>query len=363
MNKVDVKRLKKQLVLSDYEAILKALGIPIMLKLKDRWVLMTGCHNRDPLQGSQKLYFYIESKIFQCYTRCACSMDIIGLCQKRLALLNKPCAFLDAVQFIIDTTSIDIGSVSKQSSNVFTYDWSELEKFIRIKKGGSALKPYDKAILDQLDRCYPQAWIDEGITIETMEKYKIGFYPRLDCATIPCFNREGDLIGIRCRHWREEEIEKGKYRPLMLLDETIYKFPTNQVFYGINFNWASIEETKTVWLGEGEKFVLKLDSFYGQDSPALAMFGKNLGLNRRNQLLKMGVNKVVYVPDNDWVGKGQEAYNQWEKEIVGFAKQFQGYADVEVVYDNLGLLGVKENATDRDRETWEKLFENREKIV
>lgn len=363
MNKVDVKRLKKQLVLSDYEAILKALGIPIMLKLKDRWVLMTGCHNRDPLQGSQKLYFYIESKIFQCYTRCACSMDIIGLCQKRLALLNKPCAFLDAIQFILDTTSVDIGSVSRPTSNVFTYDWSELEKFVRIKKGGSALKPYDKAILDQLDRAYPQAWIDEGITIETMEKYKIGFYPRLDCATIPCFNREGDLIGIRARHWREEEVEKGKYRPLMLLDETIYKFPTNQVFYGINFNWASIEDKKQVILVEGEKSVLKADSFYGMESNVLALYGCNLGLQRRNEILKMGVNEVVIALDSDYHEIGDDDYQAFEKKVLAFGKQFKGYCDVSVCYNNIGLDGYKCSPFDWDRETFEKLFESREKII
>lgn len=362
MNKVDVKKLKKQLTLNDYENIIKALNIPIMLKTKDRWVLMTGCHNRDPLSGSSKLYFYIDTKIFQCYTRCACSMDIIGLCQKRLALLDKPCTFLDAVQFIIDIANLKVDSFSRQASNVYTYDWSELEKFVRIKKGGSALTTYDKSILDQLDNILPQPWIDEGISIETMEKYKIGFYPRLNCTTIPCFNREGELIGLRCRHWMQDEIENGKYRPLSLLDGTTYKFPTNQVFYGLNYNAIAIEQNKTVWLGESEKFVQKLDSWYGEINLSLGMFGKNLGLNRRNHLLKMGVEKVIYVPDCDYIGKGDEAYAQWEKEIFSFAKQFQGYCDVEIVYDNLGLLGAKENATDRDKETWEKLFENREKI-
>ena len=43
----------------------------------------------------------------------------------------------------------------------------------------------------------------------------------------------------------------------------------------------------------------------------------------------------------------------------GLIKQFL----TEVVWDNLGLLNPKDNAMDGGKEVWEKLYENREKLI
>lgn len=361
-NQINTKTLKAHLKLPDYEKLFKALNIPIYTKGHKYWSLYTACHNRDPYQGSPKLLFYFDTGMFQCLTQCSCSFDIISLTQKRLKLLSKPCSFLDAINFIIETTGLEIGTV-KRINAPHVCDWSGLEKFVRFRSTGSTLIPYDKAILDQLSRSIPQQWLDEGISADTMVKYQIGYYDRLDATTIPCFAQDGSLIGIRCRHWRPDEIEAGKYRPLSLLDGTTFKFPTNQVFFGINWNWGEIERTGHVILVESEKAVMWLDSLYHEKNVALGMYGKNLGLQRRNQLIKLGVDKVIYIPDNDWIGKTKSDFDRWEQDVIKFGNQFKGYANVEVVWDNLGLLKEKENATDGGKEVWEKLYENREKLI
>lgn len=289
-------------------------------------------------------------------------MDVISLTQKRLKLLSKPCAFLDAINFIIETTGLEIDTV-KRINAPHICDWSGLEKFIRFRSTGSTLEPYDKSILDQLDHSVPQQWLEEGISLETMVKYQIGYYERSQATTIPCFDQQGELIGIRCRHWNPDEIEAGKYRPLSLLDGTTFKFPTNQVFYGINWNWGEIERTGTAMIVESEKAVMWLDSLYHEQNVALGMYGKNLGLQRRNQLIKLGVNRVIYIPDNDWIGKTQSDFDKWEQDVIKFGNQFKGYANVEVVWDNLGLLKEKENATDNEIKTWNKLFDNKEVLI
>lgn len=361
-NQFNPKAIKARLKLPDYEKLFKALNIPIYTKGYKYWTLYTACHNRDPYKGSPKLLFYHDTGMFQCLTQCSCSFDIITLTQKRLKLLSKPCSFVDAINFIIETTGLEIDTV-KRINKPNLCDWSGLEKFIRFRSTGSTLEPYDKSILNQLNHSVPQQWLDEGISLDTMLKYQIRYYERSQATAIPCFNRSGELIGIRCRHWRPDEIEQGKYRPLLLLDGTSYKFPTNQVFYGINYNAPEIERTSTAVLVEGEKTVLKFDTIYNEKSVALAMYGKNLGLQRRNQLIKLGVNKIIYVPDNDWIGKSQEDFDYWEQEVIRFGKQFGGYAQVEVVWDNLGLLNPKDNAMDGGKEVWEKLYENREKLI
>lgn len=360
--KINIKKLKNQLSILDYETIFKALNLPVFSKGSKEWRLWDGCHRVNALEGQPKLYWYLDNKIFICYV-CGCSFDIISLTQRRLSLLKQPSSFIDAINFILSVTGKEIDSVQRLTKT-HVYDWqTDLEKFIRFRRTGTTLTTYDDTILSQLDQSIPQAWLDEGISEDTLVKYQIGYYERLNSTTIPCRDKQGNLIGIRCRHWRPEEIEQGKYRPLLLLDGvTSFKFPTNEVFFGINYNWPEIERTGKVMLVESEKAVMKLDTIYKEHNVALGMFGNNLGLKRRNELIKLGVNHVVYVPDNDWIGLGDEAYQEWEDKVLRFCKQFDGYAKVEIVWDNLGLLEAKENATDKDEDTWWQLHEAREEF-
>lgn len=362
MNQINIKLLKSSLSLEDHKSICKALGIPAFSENSKQIVYFTGDKHVNPYNGSPKLIFYKDTSIYMGFSA-GMSYDIISLTQRRLSLLKQPSSFIDAINFILSVTGKEIDSVQRLTKT-HVYDWqADLEKFIRFRRTGTTLITYDDTILSQLGQSIPQAWLDEGISEDTLIKYQIGYYERLNATTIPCRDKQGNLIGIRCRHWQPNEIEQGKYRPLLLLDGvTSFKFPTNDVFFGINYNWPEIERTGKAVLVESEKAVMKLDTIYKEHNVALGMFGNNLGLKRRNELIKLGVNHVVYVPDNDWIGLGDEAYQEWEDKVIRFCKQFGGYAKVEIVWDNLGLLGAKENATDKDEDTWWKLYEAREEF-
>ena len=361
MGKIDVKKLKKSLSLAHHKQIMQALGIPAYSENKEQIIYFSGDKNKDALKGSPKLYFYKDSQIYFGYTSSR-SYDIISLVQTRLALLKQPCSFLDACQFIIDTTNINPDSISRVKKEGHVYDWSNLERFIRVRKYGNQLSEYNRNIIDTLPPLYPQAWIDEGISEETMDKYQIRYYERCNQTVIPCFDDEARLVGVRVRNWDKDRVEQAKYMPLVTLDGQCYKFNTNQVFYGINYNKPEIERTGKVIIVESEKAVMKLDTYMGRHNIALGMYGSNLGIQRRNQLLKMGVNTVSYVVDNDFIGQDDEFFEQWREKIRHFIKLWDGFCRVEIVWDNLGLLGPKENATDRTKEVWEQLWENREII-
>lgn len=362
MNQINTKLLKSSLTLEDHKNICKALGIPAFSENSKQIVYFTGDKHVNPYNGSPKLIFYKDTSIYMGFSA-GMSYDIISLTQRRLSLLKQPSSFIDAINFILSVTGKEIDSVQRLTKT-HVYDWqADLEKFIRFRRTGTTLITYDDTILSQLGQSIPQAWLDEGISEDTLIKYQIGYYERLNATTIPCRDKQGNLIGIRCRHWQPNEIEQGKYRPLLLLDGvTSFKFPTNDVFFGINYNWPEIERTGKVMLVESEKAVMKLDTIYKEHNVALGMFGNNLGLKRRNELIKLGVNHVVYVPDNDWIGRGDEAYQEWEDKVIRFCKQFDGYAKVEIVWDNLGLLEAKENATDKDEDTWWKLYDAKEEF-
>ena len=161
----------------------------------------------------------------------------------------------------------------------------------------------------------------------------------------------------------DEQVAMGKYRPIQLLDGTIYKFPTNNVFYGINFNKPQIEQTGTVILVEGEKSVLKADTFWGEKSNVLALYGSQIGSLRRNQLIKMGVSKVILALDSDYHEVGDEDYQAFEKKMLNLAKIFKGYCEVEIIYNNIGLDNAyKCSPFDFDIDTFNQLYEAREII-
>ena len=361
MGKIDVKKLKKSLSLAHHKQIMQALGIPAYSENKEQIIYFSGDKNKDALKGSPKLYFYKDSQIYFGYTSSR-SYDIISLVQTRLALLKQPCSFLDACQFILDTTNINPDSINRVKKEGHVYDWSNLERFIKVRKYGNQLLEYNRNIIDTLPPLYPQAWIDEGISEETMDKYQIRYYERCNQTVIPCFDDEARLVGVRVRNWDKDRVEQAKYMPLVTLDGQCYKFNTNQVFYGINYNKPEIERTGKVIIVESEKAVMKLDTYMGRHNIALGMYGSNLGIQRRNQLLKMGVNTVSYVVDNDFIGQDDAFFEQWREKIQHFIKLWDGFCRVEIVWDNLGLLGPKENATDRTKEVWEQLWENREII-
>ena len=362
-NKFNPKAIKARLTIDDHKKIMKALDIPAYTESSSVITYWTGDKNRDAMKGSPKLVFYKDTKIYMGYTA-STSYDIISLCQVRLGLLGQPHTFIDAINFIIQIVGLEVETV-KRINKPNLCDWSGLEKFIRFRSTGSTLEPYDKSILDQLDHSVPQQWLDEGISLETMIKYQIGYYERLGASTIPCFDMSGSLIGIRCRHWRPDEIEAGKYRPLCLLDSTSYKFPTNQVFYGINWNWGEIERTGHVILVEGEKSVLKADTWWGEKSNVLALYGSNLGLQRRNQLIKLGVNHVTIAIDSDFheIGDNEE-YNKFEKKVLALANLFKGYATVDVIYNNIEMSNAyKASPFDFDESTYNLMWDNREVVI
>ena len=360
---INAKKLKSILTLSNYEKIEKALGLRQFSKGNNQVVFYNADKYKDITKQTPKLYRYNDTKIYISYTK-SCSYDIIGLVQAVKTTSGEECSFLDAINFILSVTGLD-PSACKRITQKKQYNWEEdLGKYLKIKRGESSLQIYDKSILDSFPKIYPQEWIEEGISVDTMEKYGIAYYPRLQATTLPCFDTKGELIGIRCRHWLPEEVDNGKYRPLQLLNGTIYKFPTNNVFYGENYNRPEIERTGHVILVEAEKSALKADTWWHEKSNVLALYGSNIGLKRVRELIKMGVNHVTLALDSDFHNFGDEDYKEFEKKMIRLGEMFKGYCDVDIVYNNIGLENwYKCSPFDGDEGTWDKLWESREEII
>ena len=139
-------------------------------------------------------WFSIKTQRFTVATRVDVVTILSHYVKKRLGLLGLPSSFFDAVTFIISVSGIDESSIQRISQKKHTYDWeADFGKFLRFKNGISELPVFDKKILDGLSKSYPLEWVEEGISVESMQKYQIGYYERCNQTTIPVFGTSGEL--------------------------------------------------------------------------------------------------------------------------------------------------------------------------
>ena len=361
---MQAKELLDILTLDNYEQIFHDLGVGEIRKTENYWIIPTLCHNVDISDASYKLYFYLDTRTTFCFTECQVSRDIFDLISTRWKLLgNDNFSFPDIINYICKVCSIN--NESNGGSQGFTQPlWKKRLALYKVHKNSLYLgKRYDKSILRYLVPYYREEFLSDGISQETMEKFGIAYYPPNAQITIPVYDVDGDLVGIHCRNLRQYELDKGrKYIPLKTVGGLDYRFKSHEVLYGFNMNRPIIEKKKQIQLFESPKAVLQMDTMYDNLNTSVAMFGMNLGKQRRDEILKANVEEVIIGIDKDYKtedGKEFEAYIERVKKI---AKLFKGYARCSVLYDGNNLLGYKESPTDRGKETYELLYKQR-KVV
>ena len=305
------------------------------------------CHH----SKSHKLWYYPESKSLFCF-RDSQSWDIFSFVQK-----IKNCSFIDAYNFIIDICQID---TDKLQSNSNVDDWQhELQPFIEHKTP-QILKHYDKQLLRLFDDLYWDKWIDEGISVESMQKFNIKWYARNQSVAIPCYDLDGNLIGCRQRFTQAADCEKGKYRPLNTLNEE-YKFPTGLTLWGAHQNQDAIKQSKSIILLESEKSILKLDG-WGINNCA-SLYGANFTDEQKDILLTLGVERATIALDRQFksISNDDDGFIWWKNHVKKIALKLQPYMYVDYIYDCNGLTDVLDAPVDKGKEIWEKLYESKRK--
>ena len=359
---IDADKLHSQLTIDNIKQIVKTLGGEVYRENNEHIIYNSICHG----SNSHKLWFYKSSKTFYCFSRCSCGFNIFKLVQKRMKLLGKDDSFPYALQYCCDVCGISYEQTKRLTPKRVEDNWKkDLDKYLRNKSTYGKLEIYDKSILNFFPKMYHETWLNEGISEEVMEMYGVRWYPYRSQIVLPVFDEDGELVGIRVRNMNPSLVEQGmKYIPLIMANGTCYKFSTNMILYGLNYNKQAIIKHKKIILCEGEKSVQKLATWYGMDNIAVATLGgSKIGKYRRNKILEMGVEEVIILADKDWKDEGDKEYVKWYDKIMGQSGEFKGYCKVSICYDNLDLLGYKENATDGGKEVFERLFKEREEVV
>ena len=349
---IDIASFKSQLTDDRIIELMDAMGAPLMKADSNNLIFPSICHHGADCQSHKpRLYYYIESQSWFCFV-CHFSGDTISLVQH-----VKHLDFNQAVSYICSVLHLQVGQIEQ---NEQIDNWAELRRFLpNAEPEPDKLLTYDKSILSLFDHLYPQEWLDYGISADILDKFGIGWYARQACISIPViFN--GQLVGVRGRYTREQDVAKGKYRPICMLDGTVLKFPSSACLYGYDQNKAAIEKSRQVVLFESEKSVLKAPSF-GIDN-ALAVFGSNISKQHIQLLLELGVNDVVLAFDSDYKQVGDDEFKFFVVKMKKLAAKLHSYFNVAIVYNNQDYDMYKCNMMDIPYEQAMKLWESRVKI-
>lgn len=365
---VDKDKLKEELTETDIHMILADLGSNNpRTDLRGNPVYNTVCHNNG--SGSHKLYYYSESKSFNCYTNCN-HMDIYQLVIKAKGEQGYDMSFPDAIRYVSQITGRSPRSeVGVEQNSARVSDWDFLNKFRKKPTLDKELEIHNEHVLEVF-MPYQNNWIDEGITKEVAKKYEIGFYFKENQITIPTRNEHGELIGIRARNLDKDRVKSGqKYIPV-ICGGIQYNFMNAFNLYGLHITKQAIQKYKRVYIFEGEKSCYKSEVLYGKDNFAVAVSSSNISNWQVEKILSLNVEHVIIAFDKfrgqneiESDEKYAEQLLNYEKKLARLAHKFAPYTRVYVLWDSEGKLEAKDSPIDQGREVFEYLTENKIEIT
>lgn len=357
--RVNVRQLKDNLSLYDIEKLIESLDIPITSKSNKIWSLKSGCHSKD-CNCDSNLKFYPETMTFTCFSHnCLNGNDIIDLITQRQSLFDENWEFVNSINFIIDTLDISVEKLTETNhkSNKFDYNGFFKRYLKHTNNDIIELNSYNDSVLSYFKNdIYSKSFIDENISIDTMNKFEVGYYKYKQQIIFPVRDIKGNLIGIRVRNTNPEIVKTQKYMPLNL-DGEIFNFPSSSTLYGLYQNSENIKKTKTVYLFEGEKSVLKFEDIEKTNN-AVATFGTHFGTFQRQLLLNLGVENVYICYDKQFEEYEGDEFDRYINTINKVVKNMQGYFNVFIIYDNNDLLDYKDSPVDEGKKVWNDLKKN-----
>ena len=323
----------------------------------------TVCHNGD----SKKLYYYIATKTFHCYTNCG-TFDIFQLIRK---VFNME--FTQSVYYIINKFNIPIASYEESS---FSLSYSHMRKveeeyfkskqIIRDKvdegfsKGYVALKEFDDNILSRFMYPIIKPWEREGIDRTVIERAKIGYYPGGGQITIPHFDKDNRLVGIRGRQLGAEEAEMfGKYRPLYI-NKVLYNHPLGFNLYNLNNAQENIKKIQKAFVFESEKSTLLYQTYFGKDNDiSVACCGSSLSDYQVQLLIDAGAREIIVAFDRQFQELEDEEFKRLVRKLTALNKRYKKIVGISFIFDKNKITAYKSSPIDEGPTKFLELYKER----
>ena len=329
------------------------------------FISATICHNVAG-EGSHKLYYYENTRLFRCYTGCDSTFDIFELIQK-VKLLSRPnCnwTLFDSMRWVC--LRYNWTPSSKEDDEIALPDWAILDRYNKFVPDENLaaqiiqLKEYDESILTRLSYPKISSWLAEGISQEILDKNKIGYYPGGEQITIPHYDARGRFIGLRGRAISKDNADKyGKYRPIFI-NGTLYNHPLGLNLYNLNNSKDNIGLARKAIVVEGEKSCLKSASYFGVDNDiSVACCGSAISFVQIKLLLEAGASEIIIGFDKQFQEIGDAEFKHLVKNLKNIHKKYSPYATISFLFDKWNLLGYKDSPLDRGPEVFKQLYKQR----
>lgn len=360
----DKDRIKNELSIEDIYSIVDEFGGNPSIH-GDIIMVDTICHNL-PSEGSHKLYYYDNTKLFKCYTGCHEYFDIFELMVKIYDVqYGEEWPLPKAVAYIANK----FGYASLEEDGFQDYildDWTYIKGYDRLQetinkeKKEIELKTYDETILQAMAHPILEPWLKEGITQPSLDRFEISYYPKECQIIIPHRGADGELIGIRGRTLVKEEGELfGKYRPARI-NNIMYNHPLGFALYGLNLNKDHIAYVKKAIIFEGEKSVMLYDSYFGSDNNiSVACCGSSISTHQFELLRDLGVQEIIIAFDRQFKEVGDDEYKVHTKNLQRLADKYKNYVTVSCMFDKNNYLDYKASPIDQGREIFLQMFKER----
>lgn len=363
---MDSQYIKSKLNDKNIVKIINKLGGELKVDAEEYMIFTSITYDLNADNHKAKLYCYKSNYSFIEFHLSMETFDIYEVIKERKRLMGIKYNFVDCMKFVCDCIGL---SYNNNDYNTNTNDFinSNLKRFI-TNGGNKELTIYDDTILNKFENWYHQSWLDDNISIETMDKYNIKYYDFGNQIIIPCYDAYNNLIGIRARNL--DPNAGAKYIPYKDINGTWYKFNVGSTFFGLNHNANAIRKYKKVVICESEKAVMQGDTFFGDNNIILGMYGSAMTKQKRNIILGLEVEEVIIAIDFDYEEESyhnEEIYEPdtpwelYEKKIYKIADMFKGWCRVSAIVD-YNPRHKKDCATDYGKDGFTKLYKNRIKI-
>ena len=376
MKKFDKDKIKNSLSIEQvFDLVSELGGEPVMNN--GYFISETICHNHAG-DGSHKLYYYDNTKLFRCYTECEPpTFDIFELVCKVKNISQeykirydengnetfREWVLYDAIQFVAVYYGFEAENEKFFQKRIELQDWEFLNKY----EENSLLKQrqivdlhiYDDKILKYLPRPRLKDWENQGISPESCAAANICYDPHANGIIIPHYNMDNQLIGIRIRTLIKEQEQYGKYKPA-ILNGTMYNHPLGFNLYNLNLSRNNIHLYKRAFVFESEKSCLLYNSYFGRDNDiSVAICGSSLNNYQVNLLLSLGVKEIIIALDKQYKKVGDEEWKRWTAKFYQIHNKYGKEAQISYMFDFDKYLDYKDSPIDKGKEIFLTLYANR----
>lgn len=311
----------------------------------------TVCHHGT----KRKLSYFKDSKSFHCWTNCG-HMSIFDLVSN-----SKEIEFIDALRFIKKKYNLRDDGNHFEGFEIYRDENPGEEILKKLKKVEEQdFEALDENLLQDYYPYYHKLWIDDGISINSMRKFGIRYDILGNQIIIPHYDKNHKLIGVRGRNLNKDRLEAGqKYMPIYHGGKVL-KHLTGANLFGLDMNKDKIKELKMAILFESEKSVLQLDSMFPDQSIGLCVSGSSLTVYQLEILKKLEIEEIVIAVDKEFNNIGDEDEKLYASKIEKvFKNKLSPYFRVSVLWDMNNALNLKDSPTDRGKDTFLQLLQNK----